>query len=88
MSAGKRIAAGFNTNPNAIMNEIIASNGGVLLNPSGIRKHFHVLTQGVGIRLDPVLSCMDPAGIEATVPRNCATDLYFASVSLPLFYQR
>jgi len=37
-------------------------NGGLLLNPSGIRKSLHVLTQGVGIRLDPVLSCMDPAG--------------------------
>jgi len=35
------------------MNEIIALNGGILLNPSGIRKHFHVLTQGVGIHHDP-----------------------------------
>jgi len=54
------------------MNEIIALNGGVLLNPSGIQKYFHVLTQGVGIRLDPVLSCMDPAGIEDAVQRNRA----------------
>jgi len=44
------------------MNEIIALNGGVLLYPSGIRKHFHVLTQGVGIRFDPVLSCIIPLG--------------------------
>jgi len=66
----QRIPAGFNKNSETIMNEIIAWNGSILLNPSGIRKHFHVLTQGVGIRLDPVLSCMDPAGIEDTVPRN------------------
>jgi len=52
------------------MNEIIVLNGGLLLNPSGIRKHFHILTQGIGIRLDPVLSCMDPVGIEDTVPRT------------------
>jgi len=52
------------------MNEVIAWNSGVLLNPSGIRKHFHVLTQGVGIRLDPVLSCMDPAGIEGTQQKS------------------
>jgi len=45
------------------MNEIIALNGDPLLNPSGIPKSLHVQTQGVGIRLNPVLSCMDPAGI-------------------------
>jgi len=48
------------------MSEIMAWNGGLLLNPSGIREHLHVLTQGIGIRLNPVLSCMDPAGIEGT----------------------
>jgi len=52
------------------MNEIIALNGGLLLNPSGIRKPLHVLTQGVGIRLDPVLSCIDPAGIEGTQQKS------------------
>jgi len=52
------------------MNEIITWNGGLLLNPSGIRKYFHVLTQGVGIRLDPVLSCMDLAGIEGTQQKS------------------
>jgi len=61
---------GFNKNSETIINEIIALNSGLLLNPSRIRKHLHVLTQGVGIRLDPVLGCMDPAGIEDTVPRN------------------
>jgi len=66
----QRIPAGFNKNSKTIMNEIITWNGGLLLNPSGIRKHLHVLTQGVGIRLDPVLSCMDPAGIEDTMPRS------------------
>jgi len=49
-----------------MVNEIIALNCGLLLNPSGIRKSLHVLTQGVGIRLNPVLSCMDPAGMKGT----------------------
>jgi len=52
------------------MSEITAWNGGLLLNPSGIRKHFHVLTQGISIRLDPVLSCMDPAGISCYTAKN------------------